>query len=145
MRRIAPALVAVLVVAGCGSGSKAKIAHVAGTVKEAQFSTPAFAAAVNAIAQQVTADVASFRTSMKAQTEAASSVQYSNCVGGTSQLALRSHTQQQRRATFALRKACADLVQASRAARKHDTASAQAFATKALAEAQLAVAAIKHA
>ena len=137
------ALLAVLaiVVAGCG-GSKSSAPPVAGTQTTEQFLSPTFKGSANAIARQVSAQVAALQKNLEASAEVGSSLQKSNCTGTVNtQLTQRAHSQQEKQIAKALAGACGDLTRALQSAHDGKSAQAKQLASHALAQAKLAASA----
>jgi hypothetical protein len=127
-----------LVVAGCG-GSKSSAPAVAGSQTSEQFLSPTFKGSANAIARQVSAQVAALQKNLEANSEIGSSLQKSNCTGTVNtQLTQRAHSQQEKQIAKSLAGACGDLTRALQSAHDGDDAKAKQFATKALSQAKLA-------
>ena len=102
---------------------------------------PTFRASVNSLARQISAQVAAVREHPQGFGSATGTI-VASCQGTvTTQLTQRSHSLPERRATFALRTACGELIEASKQQRAGHTAAAKQLAAKALAHAQRAVAA----
>ena len=128
----------VLVAAGCG-GSKGGSATVAGSQTNEQFLSPTFKGSANAIARQVSAQVAALQKNLEANSEIGNSLQKSNCIGTVNtQLTQRAHSQQEKQIAKALAAACGDLSLALQSAHNGKMAKAKQLATQALSQAQLA-------
>jgi hypothetical protein len=127
-----------LLVAGCG-GSKSSTATVAGAETSEQFLSPTFKGSANAIARQLSAQVAAVQKNLEANAEIGSGLQKSNCTGTVNtQLTQRAHSQQEKQIAKALAGACGDLTRALQSAHDGDTAKAKQFAAQALSQTKLA-------
>jgi uncharacterized protein YoxC len=137
-------LVAVLALAlaGCGGSSKSSAPPVAGTQTTEQFLSPTFKGSANAIARQVSAQVAALQKNLEANAEIGNSLQKSNCTGTVNtQLTQRAHSQQEKQIAKALAGACGDIARALQSAHSGDKAKAKQFASQALSQAKLAASA----
>jgi uncharacterized protein YoxC len=127
-----------LAVAGCG-GTKSGTPTVAGSQTTAQFLSPTFKGSANALARQVSAQVAALQKNLDANAQIGSSLQKSNCTGTVNtQLTQRAHSQQEKQIAKALAAACGDLTRALQSAHSGDKAKAKQLATQALSNAKLA-------
>ena len=130
-----------LVAASCG-GSKSSTATVAGSQTSEQFLSPSFKGSANAIARQLSAQVAAVQKNLAANAEIGSSLQKSNCTGTVNtQLTQRAHSQQEKQIARSLAGACGDLTRALQTAHSGNKAKAKQLAAKALSEAKLAASA----
>src|SRR3954469_9652879 len=133
-------LLAVLAVAvaGCG-GSKSSSATVAGSQTTEHFLSPTFKGSANAIARQLSAQVAAVQKNLEANAEIGNALQKSNCTGTVNtQLTQRAHSQQEKQIAKALAGACADLTRALQSAHDGDAAKAKQLAAQALSQTKLA-------
>jgi hypothetical protein len=129
VRRLLPFLVVLaFVAAGCG-GSKSSAPPVAGSQTSEQFLSPTFKGSANAIARQVSAQVAALQKNLEANSEIGNSLQKSNCTGTVNtQLTQRAHSQQEKQIARSLAGACGDLSRALKSA--HDGKDSQAKAVR---------------
>src|SRR4051794_14067712 len=127
-----------LAVAGCG-GSKSSSATVAGSQTTEHFLSPSFKGSANAIARQISAQVAAVQKNLEANSEIGNSLQKSNCTGTVNtQLTQRAHSQQEKQIAKSLAQACGDLTRALQSAHQGDSAKAKQFAAHALSQTKLA-------
>ena len=130
-----------LVAAGCG-GSKSSTGTtgaVAGAETTEQFLSPTFEGSANAIARQISAQVAAMRKNVAAAGQVGSGLQKSNCTGTVNtQLTQRAHSAREKRMAKQLSGACVALTNALRAAHRGNTAQAKQLAARALSQAKSA-------
>jgi hypothetical protein len=126
-------LVLALVAAGCGGGSKSSTAAVAGAQTSQQFLSPSFEGSANAIARQISAQVAALQKNVEANAQIGSGLQKSNCTGTVNtQLTQRAKTAEEKRVAKSLAGACGDITRALRSAKAGDAAKAKQLAAHAL-------------
>jgi hypothetical protein len=131
-------VVLVLVAAGCG-GSKSSTATVAGSQTTEQFLSPTFKGSANAIARQISAQVAALQKNLEANAEIGNSLQKSNCTGTVNtQLTQRASSAHERQVAKQLAGACGSLTRALQAANKGNAAQAKQLASRALSQAKSA-------
>jgi hypothetical protein len=139
VRRVA-LLVAVLVVAGCGSHPKTSSPPtVAGTEATQNFLTPSFKAAASSQARQISAFVVDLKQNLAANVQVSGSLLRANCTGAVnSAISERAKSGQEKQIARALVTACQDLDKAIAAAKKGNAAQAKQLASQALSQAKLA-------
>jgi hypothetical protein len=132
--------------AGCG-GSSSSTATTTGAVAGArttqQFLDPTFAGSVNSIARQISASVAAVHDHPEAVGSATGTLT-GGCKGTVAtQLTQRAQGAREKAAARGLDAACVELIRATKRARVGDLAQAKRLATRALAHAKQAVAAVR--
>jgi hypothetical protein len=130
-----------LVAAGCGGSSRSTgtTGGVAGAQTTQQFLSPTFEGSVNAIARQISAQVAALQKNLDANAQIGSALQKANCTGTVNtQLTQRADTAQEKRAAKQLAGACGALTRALHAANQGDTSQAKQLAVRALSQAKSA-------
>jgi hypothetical protein len=139
-------LAPVLVVAGCGGSkqSSSSTVAVAGAQTTQQFLSPSFKGSANAIARQVSAQVAALQKNVRANAQIGSSLQKANCTGTVNtQLTQRAKSQQEKQIAKALAGACGDIAKALHDANQGNAAQAKQLASQALSQAKLATSATR--
>ena len=128
--------------AGCGGGgSRVSTGAVAGTQTTQQFLSPSFEGSANAIARQISAQVAALQKNVEANAQIGSGLQKANCTGTVNtQLTQRAHSAKEKQVAKSLAGACGDLTRALRSAKNGDAAQAKRLAAKALRQAKAATA-----
>jgi hypothetical protein len=136
------ALALALLAAGCGGGKTSATpttGGVAGAQTTAQFLSPTFAGSANAIARQVSAQVASLRKDVDANAQIGNGLQSANCIGTVNtQLTQRASSAHEKRVAKALAGACGSLAKALHAAHQGNRAQAEQLAAQALSQAKSA-------
>ncbi|HEY3543760.1 MAG TPA: hypothetical protein VGK79_14585 [Gaiellaceae bacterium] len=140
MRRSAVLVVLLaLVAAGCGGTKSTSPPTAVGTETTENFLSPTFKASANAIAREVSADVAALRSHLRADAQVSGSLIRQNCLGSVkTQLVQKASSQQERQIARTLDVACQDLSRAVGAAQRHDTGKAKQLIADALSQAKLA-------
>jgi hypothetical protein len=130
-----------LVAAGCGGSKNAAVTTggVAGAETTEQFLSPTFEGSANAIARQISAQVAAVQKNVAAAAQIGSGLQKSNCTGTVNtQLTQRAHSAREKQVAKQLAGACGALTRALRAAHGGNTAQAKQLAARALSQAKSA-------
>ena len=133
--------VLVLVAAGCGGAKSSATSSgaVAGAQTTQQFLSPTFEGSANAIARQISAQVAALQKNMAANAQVGSALQKANCTGTVNtQLTQRAHSAQEKQVAKQLAGACGALTRALQAANRGNGARARQFGVRALAAAKAA-------
>ena len=139
MRRCAVLIVLLAFVAGCGGSKSTSPPTAVGTETTENFLSPTFKASANAIAREVSADVAALRSHLRANAQVSGSLIRQNCLGSVkTQLVQKASSQQERQIARTLDVACHDLSRAVDAAQRHDTGKAKQLIADALSQAKLA-------
>jgi hypothetical protein len=130
-----------LVAAGCGGSrsSATSTGAVAGAQTTQQFLSPTFEGSANAIARQVSAQVAALQKNLEANAQIGSALQKANCTGTVNtQLTQRASSAHERQVAKQLAGACGSLTRALQAANKGNAAQAKQLASRALSQAKSA-------
>ena len=129
-----------LVVAGCGGSKRsASTGAVAGAQTTQQFLSPTFMGSANAIARQISAQVAAVQNNLRANAQIGGGLQKANCIGTVNtQLTQRATSSREKQVAKQLAGACGSLARALQAAHGGHAAQAKQLAARALGQAKSA-------